>query len=274
MISDQETAVEVSSGREVWDSGDAYEPYVGRWSRLVAREFIDWLGVPPGRAWLDVGCGTGALVGLILVLTAPRLVVGIDPSSGFLSFSNRRFGNDRARFVVGSGQALPFEDQTFNAVVSGLSLNFLPEPADGVAEMVRVARPDGTVAVYVWDYAGAMELTRTFWDAAIALDVRARALEEGRRFPVCRPEPLACLFRDAGLHDIEVRSVDVRTRFAGFDDYWSPFLGGQGPAPTYVGLIDDDLRVALRERLRATLPVASDGSIDLCARAWAIRGTR
>jgi len=129
------------------------------------------------------------------------------------------------------------------------------------------------VAVYVWDYAGDMEMMRRFWDAAVALDPAALDKDEARRFPLCRPEPLAALFGDAGLAQVEVRAIDVQTIFRDFDDYWMPFLGGQGPAPTYCMSLTEDHRAALRERIRATLPFRQDGSVPMVARAWAARGT-
>jgi SAM-dependent methyltransferase len=259
---------------EVWASGDAYEPYVGRWSRLVAREFLDWLALPPGRRWLDVGCGTGALSQIVLERAAPAEVAGVDPSEGYVGYARARTADARASFRVGDAQALPGPDASFDAVVSGLVLNFVPDPTRAAAEMRRVVRPGGLVGAYVWDYAGEMQLMRYFWDAAGALDPAARGLDEGRRFPVCRPEPLADLFRAAGLRDVEARAVDVPTVFRDFDDYWSPFLGGQAPAPGYCMSLPDDRRAALRERIRGALPSRSDGGIHLIARAWAVRGRR
>jgi hypothetical protein len=138
--------------------------------------------------------------------------------------------------------------------------------------MARAVRRAGTVAAYVWDYAGQMELMRYFWDAAVALDRDALALDEGRRFPICQPAPLVDLFTHAGLCDVQARAIDVPTRFRDFDDYWTPFLGGQGPAPGYVMSLDERRRDALRDRLRTSLPAAADGSIQLTARAWAVRG--
>ncbi len=144
-------------------------------------------------------------------------------------------------------------------MVSGLVLNFVPDQPRAVAEMRRAARPGGTVAVYVWDYAGEMQLIRRFWDAAIALDPAARDLDEAVRFPLCRPDPLRALFEGADLRDVGTKAIDVPTVFADFDDYWSPFLGGQGPAPGYCMKLPEAGRDALRERLRASLPVARDG---------------
>lgn len=257
---------------DVWAAGALYEPYVGRWSRRVAREFLDWLAVPQGRDWLDVGCGTGALTATILERARPRSVTGIDPSAGFVDYARAHVAGTGVRFEVGDAQALPVGTGCADAAVAGLVLNFVPNPARALADMARAVRPGGTVAAYVWDYAGKMELMRRFWDAAVALDPGALELDEGRRFPSCRPEPLAALFASAALRGVEVRAIDVATRFADFDDYWSPFLGGQAPAPAYAMSLGEARRAALRERLRATLPTGADGSIDLIARAWAVRG--
>ncbi len=257
-----------------WDSGDAYEPYVGRWSRLVAREFLRWLAVPPGSRWLDVGCGTGALSQNILDHAAPREVVGIDPSASYVAFARDRVSDARARFEVGEGQALQVPTAAYDVAVAGLVLNFVPQPGQAVAKMARAVRPGATVAAYVWDYADGMQMMRYFWDAAVALDPRARELDEGERFELCRPEPLSRLFRTAGLGEIEVRAIEVPTYFRNFDDYWSPFLGGQGPAPSYIMSLSEERRVALREQIRANLPINEDGTIALIARAWAVRGRR
>ncbi len=260
--------------KAVWASGDAYEPYVGRWSRLVAEAFLAWLAVPRDKAWLDVGCGTGAVSSTILRLCAPGRLVGIDPSAAFIAYARRAVADRRAEFQAGDAQSLPLPDETFDAAVSGLVLNFVSEPSRAAAEMARATRRGGTVAAYVWDYAGEMQLMRRFWDAAAALDPRARELDEGRRFPLCRPEALQTLFRDAGLIDVEVRPIDVPTVFRDFDDYWRPFLGGQGPAPGYCVSLGEREREKLRERLRTTLPAEADGTIRLIARTWAVRGTK
>jgi SAM-dependent methyltransferase len=258
----------------LWAEGSVYEPYVGRWSRLVAAKFLDWLAVPAGGRWLDVGCGTGAVTGTILAHAAPAEVLGVDPSEGFVGYARDHVTDPRARFEVASAAVLPCGDAEFDAVVSGLVLNFVPSPADAVAEMARVTRPGGTVAAYLWDYAGDMQLMRHFWDAAGESDPRARELDEGARFPICRPEPLRALFGRAGLTDPTVAPIDVPTVFRDFDDYWTPFLGGQAPAPAYAMSLSEADRAALRERLRDRLPMAPDGTIGLMARTWAVRGTR
>jgi SAM-dependent methyltransferase len=257
-----------------WTRGDAYEMYVGRWSRVVANEFVRWLSVPPGGHWLDVGCGTGALSQTILRDASPVQLKGIDRSEGFLSLARSRTRDDRAQFDVGDAQDLPVEAGQYDAVVSGFMLNFVPQPAQAASEMRRAARLGGTVALYVWDYAYKMQFMRHFWNAATALDPAVYDLDEGRRSPICNPEPLEALFLAAELREVEVRPIDIETDFRDFDDYWSPFLGGQGPAPSYTMSLDDEHRTALRERIRAGLPFAIDGSIPLVARAWAVRGLR
>jgi len=263
----------VAQREDVWASGNAYEPYVGRWSRLVACEFVRWLGVPPNKDWLDVGCGTGALCKVILDNAAPRQVNGVDPSGGFVSFACHNVIDNRATFQVGDAQKLTVADESFDAVVAGLVINFIADQSKAVSEMKRAARPDGIVAAYVWDYAGEMQMMRYFWDAAVALNPGAASLDEGQRFPVCQPDPLTALFRDAGLADVTVRPIDVPMTFKNFDDYWMPFLGGQAPAPGYCMSLSADRRAALRERIRSNLPIKTDGSIHVTAGAWAVRGT-
>ncbi len=259
---------------EAWTGGTAYEAYVGRWSRRVAPAFVPWLAIPPGARWLDVGCGTGALSAAILQATAPRAITALDRSAAYAAHARAQLPDARAHVAVGDAQALPFASGTFDGVVSGLMLNFVPDPAQAVAEMRRVARPGGTAAVYVWDYAGEMQFMRYFWDAAAALDPAAAALDEGTRFALCRPDALTALFQAAGLQDVAVSLVDVVTDFRDFDDYWTPFLGGQGSAPGYLMSLPEARRAALRDHLRATLPIRPDGTIPLLARAWAVRGTR
>lgn len=257
-----------------WAEGDKYEHYIGRWSRPVADAFLHWLSRPPRLSWLDVGCGTGALSRRILDACSPKSLHGIDPSKGYIEHARSSIDDARVALSEGGAESIPFEEESFDVVVSGLVLNFVPDPRAALSEMVRVARPGGTVAVYVWDYADGMELIRRFWDAAVKLNPAARELDEGIRFPICNRDALASLFGDGGLRQVEGRDIDVTTRFESFDDYWSPFLGGQGPAPGYaVGLASAE-QDALRDQLKQTLPTAEDGSISLVARALAMRGVR
>jgi SAM-dependent methyltransferase len=257
-----------------WKSGESYQHYIGRWSRLVADEFVGWLGAPPQQRWLDVGCGTGVLSRTILDLASPASVHGLDPSENHITFARSTIRGERVSFRIGAAESLQLPDDSFDAVVSGLVLNFVPDVPRGIAEMKRVTRHHGLVGAYVWDYAIKMELIRYFWDAAVALDEAAVAVDEGRRFPLCNPGPLKSLFTGAGLEGVEIRPIDVATRFEDFNDYWSPFLGGQGPAPGYAMSLSEEHRARLADRIRAALPIADDGSINLIARAWAIRGRK
>jgi len=257
---------------DTWERGNPYEQYVGRWSRRVAPPFLAWLAIPGGKRWADVGCGTGALSAAIVDRCSPASVTGVEPSDGFLKTAGENLAG-RVTLRQGSATALPLEANTVDVVVSGLVLNFVPDIPAAIDEMARVTGAGGTIAAYVWDYAGGMELMRHFWDVAIDLDRSASKLDEGVRFPMCQPDSLATLFVDAGLKSVEVKPIDVPTAFENFDDYWQPFLGGQGPAPSYVMSLDERARGVLRDRLRDRLPTSAKGVIALTARAWAVRGT-
>jgi SAM-dependent methyltransferase len=255
-----------------WSSGQSYESFVGRLSRLVAPAFVAWLAVPPGARWLDVGSGTGALTAAVLACCAPERVVGVEPSDGFRSYAEETLPDPRASFRAGDARALPVDDGAFDAVAAALVLNFVPDQPAALAEMRRAARPGGTVAAYVWDYAVGMPMLSTVWDAAVTLDPAAAALHEAARFPGNRPDPLRALFAAAGLSAVDVKGIVVPVDFGGFDDFWSPFLAGTGPAPAYVATLGDAERAGLRDAVLAGLPVQGDGSIHLTARAWAVRG--
>jgi SAM-dependent methyltransferase len=257
---------------DTWERGSPYEQYIGRWSRKVAPAFLTWLDVAPGKSWLDVGCGTGALCAAIVDRCSPARLVGVEPSEGFLKLAAQNLAG-RAVLHVGSAAAIPLKDGEVDAVASGLVLNFVPDVPKALAEMRRVAKAGGLVAAYVWDYADKMELIRHFWDAAAAIDPTASPLHEGVRFPICNPAALSSAFGQAGLSNIRVTALDVSANFVSFEDYWLPFLGGQGPAPAYVMSLAEDQRSRLREAVRLRLPAEPDGNITLNARAWAIRAT-
>ena len=254
---------------DAWSAGEAYEAYMGRWSRPLAREFLAWLAPRPSAHWLEVGCGTGALTSAVCALCAPASVVACDPSAAFVAHARSRVPDARVAFVTAGADDLPARDGGFDWIVSSLVLNFVPEPERAVESMRKRLRPGGVVAACVWDYAEGVEFLRHFWDEATAADPAAAPHDEGRRFPLCRGEALTALFRAAGFGSVEAGTLEIPTDFADFDDYWRPFLGGTGPAPAYVAALDPARREALRMRLERRLGA---GRIPLRARAWAIRG--
>lgn len=253
-----------------WASGPAYEAFMGRWSALVAERFLDRIDAPGGGRWLDLGCGTGVLSRAVLARGVPG-VYGVDPSPAFVAHAA---STSRAQFAVGDAQRLPFGDGSFGRVVSALVLNFIPDLAAALAEVHRVLAPGGVAAAYVWDYSGEMQFLRRFWDAAFRVDESSAKLDEGKKFTIARPERLERAFAGAGFSEVTTWAIDIPTRFRDFDDYWQPFLGGTGPASGFVVALDEPRRAALRDGLRASLPLAADGSIELIARAWAVRAVR
>jgi SAM-dependent methyltransferase len=257
----------------LWASGDAYENYMGRWSRLIAPRFLEWLGAAPKEEWLDIGCGAGVLSAAILAQCDPARVAGIDASKPFVEAARAQVRDPRFEVRTGNALTLPFDDREFGFAVSGLVLNFTGDSGSAAAEMVRVVRPGGRVALYVWDYAGHMQIMRHFFDAATAMDARAREFDDGVRAPICRPGPLGELFDAAGLRDVDVRAIDIPAAFEGFDDYWNPFLGGTGSAPKYYASLPPEQQIALRDSVRRRLPVGPGGEILLAVRAWAVQGT-
>jgi SAM-dependent methyltransferase len=255
-----------------WAAGGTYEDFMGRWSRLLAPRFVSWLSLPPAANWLDVGCGTGALADAICAGASPASVVACDPSEPFIEYARRRQVNPRVSFVVGGIGQLPTRPDGFDSVTSLLALNFFPKPEDAVEEMRRITVANGIVSACVWDYAGRMEFLRCFWDSVAAVDASAAELDEGHRFPICRPDALEYLFRKGGLADVVCDSIEIPTRFSTFADFWNPFLGGTGPAPSYVASLDAPEREALATRLERSLRWESDGTLSLVARAWVVRG--
>jgi len=255
-----------------WVTGDAYEAYMGRWSRRIAREFVEWLRPEPAGNWLEFGCGTGALTSAIFELCAPASVIACDPSEFFVKHARKSLSDPRLSFVTAGADALPTRDSGFDGIVSGLVLNFLSEPERTMTAICARLRPGGTVAAYVWDYSEGMEFLRLFWEEAVAQNSSAAALDERQRFQLCHAPALESLFRTAGLEQVETHSLRCETDFANFEDYWTPFLRGTGPAPSYVASLDPGTRELLRERLQRRLPTESGGRILLEARAWAVRG--
>jgi len=263
-----------TSRHDAWQAGDSYDRYMGRWSRQIAPRFLDWMGAADGRDWLEVGCGTGALSAAILARCHPRSLLSIDASEGFIAKARSNVPDARVEFRVGDAQALAADPASRDVIVSALVLNFVPDRAKALAEMKRVARSGGTVGFYVWDYpGGGVEFIRAFWTAATALDPNARDLTEDRRFPFCAADGLTAMARAAGLADVACIAIEMPSVFKDFDDYWTPFTLGAGPAPGYCMSLDPEARERLRSRLEQSLPRREDGSIALKTRAWAVKAT-
>jgi len=257
-------------------AGEAYEPLTGRWSRLVAPRFLDWIDAGANGRWLDVGCGTGALIQAILDDRTPREVVGVDPSSAYIAYARRQIVDPRVRYEVGDARSLPVASSQYDAVVSGLVINVL-SPAgqhDAIREMARAARRGGVVAAYVWDYSGQLAPRAQFWDAAIALDPAAAPLDERLHHPICHPDRLTALLQGAGLHAVESGHVDIDAHFQDFDDYWRPFFAGYGPASAYLLSLSPAGQSQLRDRLQATLTPSGDGPFTLPIRAICVRSVK
>jgi SAM-dependent methyltransferase len=255
-----------------WLSGDAYEHFMGRWSRQIARQFISWLNPPASWDWLEVGCGTGALTQAICDKAHPKAVVACDPSPEFVAFARRSLSHPAVAFLVAGAAELPRQEGGFDAVVSGLVLNFIPAPAEAIRSMRSRLRPGGTLAAYVWDYAEGMQFLRIFWDVAAEMDSRAAELDEGQRFPLCQRDVLVDLLEREHLESVDARALEIDTPFPGFDSYWAPFLGGTGPAPSHVSSLSATARQELKLRLKQRLTQEAGASIQLTARAWAVRG--
>lgn len=255
-----------------WTSGAAYEGWVGRWSRRFADVFLDWLEIPPGKEWLDVCCGSGALSEAILERSSPASVEGVDQSPAQIAYARKHRARQNAHFQLGDARELPFAPESFDVAVCGLGLNFIAEAERAACEMRRVTRTRGTAAAYVLDYREGARFIREFWDVAISVDPEAVVFDQGRRFPLCTPDGLCNLFKAADLEAVEVRPLEIITRFPNFDDYWQPLLSEQGSAPVYLASRDERIQKEICTRLRATLPCQADGSIELPARAWAVRG--
>ncbi|RWZ64556.1 class I SAM-dependent methyltransferase [Labedella populi] len=254
-----------------WTNAEHYEPYIGRWSRRVAPHFVRWLDIAPAAMWLETGCGTGALTSAIVAEARPSRVRASDTSSGYLEYARTLLPDATVDFVLERAESVGLPDGSVDAAVSGLLLNVLADPVVALAECRRVTRRGGTVAAYVWDYSNELSAMRLFWDTAILLDPVARRLHEGRRFASWGPDEVARRFRAAGLSNVELTEIEIETPFRDFIDYWSPLLGGQGPAPSYVASLEPAAVDALRTAVYRQLPIGEDGSIRLRSRAWAVR---
>jgi SAM-dependent methyltransferase len=257
----------------MFEDAEAYERFMGRWSRLVAPRLVDLAGLPDRGGLLDVGSGTGALTFAIAERKPQAHISGIDLSREYVAYARSRnsFG-DRVGFEVGDAQQLRFPDATFDGAVSLLVFNFIPDPQKALLEVRRVTRPGGRISAAVWDYGAGMRMLRIFWDAAVAVDPEAGKLDEAH-MPLCRAGELPALWRQCGLEDVREQPIDISMRFDSFADYWNPFLLGQGPAGAYVRRLSHDSLQALRNEVKRRLSApAEDAPLVLPARAWSVFG--
>jgi SAM-dependent methyltransferase len=257
----------------VFSAAQAYERFMGRWSRRLAPLFVRFAGTRDGDTVLDVGSGTGSLTAAVARVAPSSHIFGIDPSAPYVALARSQQGSALIQFEAGDAQQMRFENATFDRTLSLLVVNFIPDARKALGEMKRVTKPNGTVAAAVWDYGDGMEMLRVFWDEAVALTPAAAAKDE-RNMPFCRRGELAALWREQGLQDVVEEGLTVETRFTSFADFWTPFLERQGPAGAYVASLSAEARDALRLRLRRRLLGAGeDKAIIMHARAWVVRGT-
>ncbi len=250
-----------------FNDGAAYERMMGKWSQLAGEIFLNWLAPPTGLRWIDVGCGNGAFTEMIVERCAPAAVQGIDPSEGQLAFARTRPAARSAEFREGDAMAHPFPADTFDVAVMALVIFFVPDPAKGVAEMVRVVCPGGRVAAYAWDILGGGFPLEAIWDEMRALGVTPM---HPPRSSASRMEAMRDLWTGAGLDEVETREITVQRTFADFDDFWTTSQGSS-VGPQIAAMASGDVEL-LKARVRARLPADAAGRITYGALANAVKG--
>lgn len=256
-----------------FDDGAAYERFMGQWSRMAGHLFVDWLQIAPQSRWLDVGCGTGAFTQVILAACDPDAVVGFDKSGMHLAYARSRINDPRVDFRIGDAAAIDVEDDSFDVAAAALVLNFVSDQSRVIAQMCRTVRPGGTVAAYVWDFAGHLNISQHLWDAMAATTPDAETVRQ-HAFQVAgsHQEALRQLFLRASLDDVRTAALDIFPTFASFDEYWAANTGFPTSASRYYGSLPPDLQNVLRQKLRDILPHDDKGQISFPARACAVRG--
>lgn len=259
----------MSEADRLFTDGEAYEQLMGRWSRLVGEAFLDWLDVPKGLRWLDVGCGNGAFTEELIARCAPASVIAIDPSDDQLAYARTRPGAKMAEFRVGDAQVLPFADGSFDVAIMALVISFLADPAKAVAEMARVVRPGGWVATYMWDLPGGGAPVTPIYAAVKSLGM-APPLPPNPA--VSRRDALQELWETAGLDSIDTRVIRIPVVYSDFDDFWNSNSVPIGPQGKLIHGMSPSAKEQLRTRLRERLPIASDGRIAYESYANAVKG--
>lgn len=249
--------------------GEAYEVFMGRWSQLVGDEFINWLDAPKGLRWLDVGCGNGAFTERLISRCAPAEVVAIDPSKEQLAYASARPGTRHAKFQVGDAQNLPFADGNFDVAVMALVITFLPDPAKALAEMVRVVRPGGWVATYIWDSTGGGLPIAPMYVAMKSLGIAAPSPPNAA---ISQSDAMLALWEKVGLKSIDVRAIRILTSYPHFDDFWNANTVRIGPLGKAFHELAPNMREQLRSRVREQLVTSSDGRVTYGAFANAVKG--
>jgi SAM-dependent methyltransferase len=249
--------------------GKAYEQNMGRWSRVAGREFLDWLALPKGLRWLDVGCGNGAFTEVLLAQAQPTAVDAVDPSEGQLAFARTRPGASLAQFRRAGAQALPFADKTFDAAVMALVISFVPDPLQAVREMARVVRPGGTVATYMWDIPGGGLPNRVMHGALQSMGLPS-PLPPGAE--ASRQDRMQGFWQQAGLQSVETRVVRIPVTFSSFDELWDSQSAPVGPAGTAIAKLSGEKKQELKDALRRLLPEGTDGRVSYEAFANAVKG--
>ena len=259
----------MSKDAKLFSDGAAYERSMGRWSRKVGEQFLDWLDVARGGRWLDVGCGNGAFTETIIGKAAPDMVCGIDPSAAQIEFAANRPGCSRAQFRTGDAQSLPYEDRAFDAAVMALVISFIPDPGKAASELRRVVRPGGKVATYMWDMAGDGHPANPINKAFRAMDLNMAAAPNT---DTSRLGKLREIWELAGYSDVETRVIRIRVTHPDFDDFWGSNIMSTGPLGGRLNALSSDETMALRQCLQRELPRAADGSIAYEAHANAVKG--
>jgi ubiquinone/menaquinone biosynthesis C-methylase UbiE len=256
----------------LFGDGEAYELTMGRWSQLVGDKFIDWLDAPRGLRWLDVGCGNGAFTERIISCSAPAEVVAIDPSKEQLAYASTRPGTKLAKFQLGDAQKLPFANGSFDAAVMALVITFIPDPARAVAEMVRVVRPGGWIATYMWDVPAGGLPSAPFHAAMKSLDIPPATPPNSAA--TSRSDAMLAMWENAGLKSIDTRVIRILTHYANFDDFWNANTLGIGRLGKALNEMTASVREQVRTRLREQLAIGPDGGVTYEAFANAVKGRK